>query len=788
VFDDEVAEIDHLVLRRGGMVLIESRNVTGEVHVNEHGEWMRCAGSLYPWPDGTIRFGPRGSSQAARLVHSATLPVSRAFVAQGCSCRLLRTSIEDAYRDHTRLDRGRAMRQATRHEPTFLRVMLLGSVAALWALSILAGPASAALEVSTYAGKANVIGAANGDRLAARFKGPGGIALDAYGNKYIADTQNHVIRRISPTGVVSTFAGKAGVIGSADGKGGSARFSYPVDVDVDSQGNVYVADTGNNTIRRIRPSGLVTTVAGTAGVTGSKDGLGTVALFDYPAAIAVDKGTGSVYVADRLNHTIRAIVTDGQAIVWHVSTIAGKAGVKGSADGAGSVARFNEPMGIAATTQGGTLLVYVADQGNSTIRKLSYWVVNSTDWEVETIAGKAGVPGSADGLDARFSVPMGLALDGPETLYVADFANNTIRKVVRLGILVGQAWAVYTVAGAPGQSGTADGSTNAARFGHPMDVALHPAGALYVADTYNSTIRRIATLPTFSQFVGPDRYATAILVSKAAYPGTAPAVVLAKGDDFPDALAAAPLARAYNGPVILTPSGGLTQAVRNEFLRLKPKTVLFVGLPTKVRDQVQALLPTAQVKSFVGTDRYHTATLLAEELKTKKGSVPWVVLVPGDTFPDALSVAPLAARKGWAILLTPQGGPLPTVTRNEIQGLGVTRVLRVGTWVSPPASVTQVVSKVGTDRYQTSALVAAWGDSMGLSYDHLAVATGENFPDALVVGPYLAKDAGILLLTHPTSLPAPIRTELVINRDWVAQVDFPGLPAGMIAVVKGVLE
>ncbi|MBU2604175.1 MAG: cell wall-binding repeat-containing protein [Actinobacteria bacterium] len=668
------------------------------------------------------------------------------------------------------------------------RIAAAAFVLAILALPAFAG-AAAAMEVSTFAGKAGVTGAANGDRLAARFTGPGGIVIDASGNKYIADTQNHVIRKIAADGTVSTFAGKVGAAGFANGKGGAARFSFPTDVAVDASGDLYVADYGNHTIRKITPAGNVTTLAGSPGVSGTADGTGLSARFNHPMGLDTVYSSGQtlVFVADYGNHTIRRVIAEG-ALQGFVGTVGGWPGEPGYTDGSGSINRLREPADVAADPTATELTMYVTDSGNHTIRKL-YYFTPQFDWYVETIAGKALTPGSDDGTPGRLFRPWGIALEGPNGLIVTEIGNHTIRRVAKLNAPGSTLWNTESIAGgAPGQAGSADGHTSVARFNEPRGVAVHPSGAPYIADAVNNTIRRIAESPLFLPIVGPDRYETAIMVSKQTYPGTAPAVVLAKGDDFPDALAAAPLAYAYNGPVILTPSGGLTEAVRNELLRLKPKTVLFVGLPPAVRDQVETLLPGAMIKSFVGTDRYHTATLLAEELKTKKGSVPWVVLVPGDKYPDALSVAPLAAKKGWAILLTPQGGKLPDVTRKKIQDLGVTKALVVGTWVNPPASVTQVVRKVGTDRYHTSALVAAYGDSQGLSYGWIAVATGENYPDALVVGPYLAKRTGILLLTHPTTLPGPIRTELEVNRDWIGAVTFPGLPAGMVTTITGLLR
>ena len=178
------------------------------------------------------------------------------------------------------------------------------------------------------------------------------MAVDGSGNVYVADSGNYTIRKITPAGVVSTLAGLAGSSGSADGTGSAARFYYPTGVAVDGSGNVYVADTGNYTIRKITPAGVVSTLAGLAGSTGSADGTGSAARFYYPYGVAVD-GSGNVYVADTGNYTIRKITPAGV-----VSTLAGTAGSSGSADGTGSAARFNYPTGVAVDGSGN---VYVAD-------------------------------------------------------------------------------------------------------------------------------------------------------------------------------------------------------------------------------------------------------------------------------------------------------------------------------------------------------------------------------------------------------------------------------------------
>jgi sugar lactone lactonase YvrE len=186
------------------------------------------------------------------------------------------------------------------------------------------------------------------------------VAVDAGGSFiYVADTQNNTIRKITAGGTVTTLAGAAGVGGSNDGKGGSARFAKPRGITVDSRGFVYVADTNNNTIRRIDAAAVVSTFAGLAG-SGSKDGTGNGARFNTPTSVTA-AGDGNLYVADNSNQTIRKITPTGV-----VTTFAGSPGESGSTDGTGSAARFYNPTGVALDSNGN---VYVADTLNDTIRQ-----------------------------------------------------------------------------------------------------------------------------------------------------------------------------------------------------------------------------------------------------------------------------------------------------------------------------------------------------------------------------------------------------------------------------------
>jgi len=336
--------------------------------------------------------------------------------------------------------------------------------------------------VTTLAGTAGVEGSADGTGAAARFRSPTGVAADSVGNVYVADGDNNTIRKITPAGVVATLAGTAGVSGSADGTGAAASFNYPASFATDSAGNVYVADANNNTIRKITPTGLVTTLAGTAGVSGSADGTGAAASFNSPSGVATDTA-GNVYVADTLNFTIRAITPTGV-----VTTLAGTAPVKGWADGTGAAARFNLPTSVATDSAGN---VYVADanpdipypplkEGGDTIRKITPAGV------VTTMAGTPGAWGSTDGTGAaaRFYDPTGVATNSGGDVYVADTLNNTIRKITPAGV-------VTTLAGASSVSGSTDGTGAAALFYYPQGVATDSAGNVYVADSLNDTIRRI---------------------------------------------------------------------------------------------------------------------------------------------------------------------------------------------------------------------------------------------------------------------------------------------------------
>jgi hypothetical protein len=326
--------------------------------------------------------------------------------------------------------------------------------------------------VTTLAGMAGVEGDADGTGMAATFDGLNGIATDSAGNVYVADVANENIRKITPDGMVTTLAGLAGISGIADGIGAAASFVSPSGIATDNAGNVYVADARTDIISKITPAGVVTTLAGQVNVVGSTDGTGTTASFNQPYGIAVDS-ENNIYVADTYNHTIRKITPDGM-----VTTLAGLAGISGSADGIGAAASFVSPSGIATDNAGN---VYVTDVANENIRKIALAGV------VTTLAGTAGVTGNTDGAGgaASFSSPRGVAADNAGNVYVADFGNSAVRKITARGV-------VTTFAGGSAPvTGSADGTVTAASFNGPRGVAADSAGNVYVADYLNGTIRKI---------------------------------------------------------------------------------------------------------------------------------------------------------------------------------------------------------------------------------------------------------------------------------------------------------
>ncbi len=270
--------------------------------------------------------------------------------------------------------------------------------------------------VTTFAGKLGVSGIVNGTGANALFNTPSGLAFDSGGNLFVSDTGNSTIRKISPAGAVTTFAGVAGTSGFLDGASGSAWFNSPLGIAVSSSGAVFVADGGNHCIRKIS-GGVVSTFAGSPQIWGSVNGTGTNAQFNGPCGLKFD-AHGNLFVCDANNNTIRKITTNGI-----VTTFAGAAGQDGVADGDSATARFRSPAELAFDQKGN---LFVADSFNQTVRKIS------TNGIVSTVCGAAGISGAASGTNGvgRFFNPYGLVVAADGSLVVADTYNELVRAVI----------------------------------------------------------------------------------------------------------------------------------------------------------------------------------------------------------------------------------------------------------------------------------------------------------------------------------------------------------------------
>ena len=303
--------------------------------------------------------------------------------------------------------------------------------------------------VSTFAGTGSA-GFVNGNASTVQFDNPS--YLFGAGNKlYVTEQLNHAIRQTDLTSVsFTTLAGSPNPkSGSTDASGDKARFKFPGGTWGDGQGNLYVSDTNNHTIRKIVISGgATTTLAGTAGSSGTTDGTGSAARFSFPEGLWGD-GLGNLYATDTGNHTIRKIVISTGV----VTTLAGTAGTSGTTDGTGTAAFFNAPHAL----WGDAATLYIADKDNHSIRKI---VVSSG--VVTTFAGQSGTSGSTDasGTSALFNLPLGIWGDNTN-LYVTEGGNHTIRKIV----ISNQA--VTTFAGVSGTSGSNNGTGTGAKFNFP---------------------------------------------------------------------------------------------------------------------------------------------------------------------------------------------------------------------------------------------------------------------------------------------------------------------------------
>src|ERR1035437_7954072 len=328
----------------------------------------------------------------------------------------------------------------------------------------------------------------------AQLNAPQGIAFDAAGNIYIADSRNNRVRQVSPSGIITTFAG-TGVISpgggpSAYGDGGpaaSAQLHLPMGVAVDTSGNVYIADTGDNTIREVTTDGNIATIAGDSFPSYQGDaGLAIAAELHGPEDVAVDS-SGNIYIADTGNAYVRKVTSDG-----NINFIAGDGSIGYTGDGGyATSADLIAPFALAVDSSGN---VYFAENGDSRIRK-----IDAKSLDISTVVGN-GTPGfSGDGstaTSAEMNSPTGLAVDSSGNLYIADSLNRRIRKVASGG-------SISTFAGNGTFSYSGDGApAGKAQLNTPQGVAADSSGNLYVADTLNNVVRKVSLNGTISNYAG----------------------------------------------------------------------------------------------------------------------------------------------------------------------------------------------------------------------------------------------------------------------------------------------
>ncbi|MGZ3832472.1 MAG: NHL repeat-containing protein [Mucilaginibacter sp.] len=321
--------------------------------------------------------------------------------------------------------------------------------------------------VTTFAGSASA-GYADGVGPAAQFSNPQGIAVDASGNVYVSDSFNNRIRKIEPDGTVTTIAGN-GTPGYADGAAADAEFYAPQGLAVDAQGNLFVADYGNNVIREITSAGVVSTFSGNT-TAGYVNGAATVAEFNGPTGIAVDK-QGNLFVADRNNNMIRKVTSAGVVSLVAGTLIPGyvNATVNTSTSLYGS---FRKPTGIVLDAAGN---IYVADNGNSAIREI-------------TAAGVISTLGGGPGQSTLLGYPAGICIDTLGDFFITDESGRIIELTASK--------VLYILAGNANVTGSAEGSGTAAQFNTPQGIGIDNAGNIYVADSNNNEIRKVVVTNT----------------------------------------------------------------------------------------------------------------------------------------------------------------------------------------------------------------------------------------------------------------------------------------------------
>lgn len=576
-------------------------------------------------------------------------------------------------------------------------------------------------------------------------------------------------------------------------RGTAAQYiTDPNDVATDKYGNIYVSGGSSDDVVQMYDSDI--NLIGSITLSGASDGA-----LDDPRGLACDRW-GSVYVADTQNRRVSVFMPElygfERKIVGYGSypdpTLLGTlnkvaVGLDGSVyltdngmwitrwkrTGAylGSRTATGPVMGVAVSQEGEVFTsndeaVFVIPNDGNKVVVYNATLAPQRSW---------GATGSADGL---FSRPMDIGVDPAGHVFVLDSMNNRVQVFNENGTFLDKF----------GSTGAGSGQLF---LPNGIDVGLNRT--VHVADTANSRVSgwKVATSTDATQIAGDSRYTTAVEASKRAYPNGAKMVVIATGENWPDALGGAALAGAVNAPLLLTPKNTLPAAVSAEIARLHATGAYILGsedaVSEAVYDAVDDLMILAPPERLGGTDRYATANLIAAEavvqIQDKQGYDGTAFVVTGENFPDALAASPIAAANGWPIYLTPKAALLPSV-KTAMTANGSNHGYIIGSTDAVSAAVATTLNQApfisfsrygGHNRYDTAAIIANVGfDGMGMLWSKPALAVGTNFPDALAGGVLQGSDYSLILLTPKDSLDPHAAAALAANKDSIYELRFLG--------------
>ena len=553
------------------------------------------------------------------------------------------------------------------------------------------------------------------------FVGPAGVTQGPYGEVFVTDSESHEVEVFDADG---TFLRQFGELGTGD-----AQMEYPWLIEVTEDGIIYLADYGNDRISVWDTDGDYLYSFGTFG-----SGNGQ---FSGPTDVTVGSD-GLLYVADYGNHRIQVLETDG--------TYVRKWGSLGAADG-----QFSWPIAVEFDSEG---RLWVADSGN---HRLQYFTTSGT------FLGKFGTPGTGNG---EFDNPYDIRFDPHGDMYVADSENDRVQKFTADGDFVTKF----------GTFGTGDG-----QFDFTAGLQVTDERYVLATDYDNDRVQRWFTaVPTKTQpIAGNTRYSTAVEASKASFPkGLSEdsegfkTVIIATGENWPDALGGSALAGVLDAPILLVETDALPAAVSAEIARLGATRAIVLGqtaaVSTGVASAIDALPGVAEVARLGGSDRIATAEFIAMKVVELQGPEfdGMAFVATAENFPDALACSPIAAANGWPLYLAPVAG-ISGSTLGAMQADNITDAYILGGPVAVSTNTegalntllgdAQVNRLEGDNRYETGVEVAWFGQAeANMNWTYTALATGKNFPDALTGGPLQGRDRSVMLLTDGTTALEPV--------------------------------